>query len=111
MVPSMAMSFEQVRMGFRDGTIMFCLPAVHADFTDEFLERFSERILRRSWYDLADRAHLKISALVANPETEQELADAIQFEYGADVSDLHGMSLWAVIRRCAEQSRNRRVGC
>jgi hypothetical protein len=102
----MSMTLDEVRAGFRDGSIMMLLPAAHADVTSEFLERFSERILKLSWYDVADRAHLKIPVLVDNnSESEEALADAIEFEYGADVSDLHGLSLWNLIQRCAEQPR------
>lgn len=101
----MAMTMDEVRAGFRDGSIMFCMPAAHADVSSEFLERFSNRILGRSWYDLADHAHLMIPALMENPESEAALADAIEFEYGADVSDLHVLSLWGLIRRCACRSR------
>ena len=90
---------------------MFCLPAAHADLTNDFLEQFSERILKQSWSEVAEVAHLRIPALLKNPESEQALADAIALAYGADVSDLHGLSLWAVLRRCAEQPTRFRAGC
>ena len=41
----MEFSTEEIRDGLREGTIVFCLPAAHENFTCQFLEEFSERIL------------------------------------------------------------------
>jgi hypothetical protein len=97
------MSIEQIRNGLRDGTVVFCLPPAHENYTSEFLEEFSERILKQHWNDVAARSHLKMPALMDNDESESDLAIAIAVEYGADVSDLPGLPLWEVIRRCAHR--------
>jgi hypothetical protein len=96
----MTLSAREIREGLRDGSVTFCLPAAHENFACAFLEDFSERILKQQWSDVALRSHMKIPALVED-ETEEDLADTIFFEYGADVSDLPGLPLWEVIRRCA----------
>jgi hypothetical protein len=101
----MAMSAEEIRAGLRDGTVVFCLPAAHENFTTAFLEDFSERILKQNWLDVANRGHLHLPALVDGEESEEDLAAAIHFEYGADVSDLRGLPLWEVMSRCANRSR------
>jgi hypothetical protein len=101
----MTISLEEFRAGLRDGSILFCMPAAHADFTSDFLEHFSVRVLKQHWHDVADRAYLKIPALVDDMDAEEEVASTIRLEYGVDVEDLCGLSLWEVIRRCARQSR------
>ncbi len=107
MVEAMTMSTDEIRAGLRDGSLALCLPAAHENFTNEFLEDFSARILKQHWLDVASRTHLRIPALVDNSESEEDLADTIQIEYGADVSDLPGLPLWEVMRRCAARSRGR----
>lgn len=97
----MTLTTEQIRAGLRDGTVVFCMPPAHENFTCDFLEDFSERILRQNWQDVATRSHLHIPALLDNDETEEDLAATISSEYGADVSDLPGLPLWEVIARCA----------
>jgi hypothetical protein len=97
----MTLTTEQIREGLRDGTVVFCMPPAHENYTCDFLEDFSERILRQNWHDVASRSHLQIPALLDNDETEEELAATIRTEYGADVSDLPGLPLWEVIARCA----------
>jgi hypothetical protein len=101
----MAMTLDDVRAGLRDGSIMFCMPAAHADFTSEFLEHFSVRVLKQHWHDVADRAFMKIPALVDDMDAEEEVASTIRLEYGVEVEDLTALPLWEVIRRCARQSR------
>jgi hypothetical protein len=101
----MTMSIEEIRDGLRDGTVVFCLAPAHENFTSEFLEEFSIRILHQDWQDVASRSHLRIPALLDSEESEEELAATIRFEYGADVTDLPGLPLWQVIRRCAEARR------
>jgi len=98
---NMLLSLEEMRAGLRDGSVIFCLPAAHENFTSEFLEDFSARILKQNWTDVASRTHLHIPALLDHNETEDDLAATIRDEYGADVSDLPGLPLWEVIRRCA----------
>jgi hypothetical protein len=110
MVNAMTMTTEELRTGLRDGTVLFCLPAAHENFTSYFLETFSARILKQSWYDVAPRTHLGIPALVDQTESEEDLAATIQFEYGTDVSDLPGLPLWPVMRRCAERLKTNAAG-
>jgi len=97
----MKMSADEIRAGLRDGTVIFCLPAAHENFTTAFLEDFSARILKQDWHDVASRSHLRIPALLDDDESEEDLAATIRFEYGADVTDLPGLPFWAVVRRCA----------
>jgi hypothetical protein len=101
----MTFSPDEIREGLHDGTIVLCLPAAHENFTTDFLEDFSARILKQPWLDVATRTHLKIPALLDNGESEEELAETIEFEYGTDVSDLPGLPLWEVMRRCARLPR------
>ena len=106
MVGSMKLSSDEIRNGLRDGTIVLCLPAAHENFTSEFLEDFSARILKQGWLEVAPRTHLQIPALVDNDESEDDLVAIIQEVYGADVSDLPGLPLWEVMRRCARLPRS-----
>ena len=99
------MSTEEILAGLRDGSVVFCLPAAHENYTSEFLEQFSTRILKQGWHDVASRPHLRIPALLDNQVSEEELAESISTEYGADVTDLPGLPLWEVIRRCAGSKR------
>ena len=97
----MNISVDEVRAGLRDGTVTFCLPPAHENYTSAFLQDFSARILKQNWLDIAFRSHLKIPALMDDDESEEDLAATIRFEYGADVTDRPGLPFWAVIRRCA----------
>jgi hypothetical protein len=97
----MAMSVEEFRRGFRDGTLAFCMPAAHAEFSSEFLDDFSERILKLDWREVLARAHFRVPSLLIAGDSEDDLVAAIQVNYGADVSDLPGLPLWDVLRRCA----------
>jgi hypothetical protein len=106
MFVAMTFSTDEIRAGLRDGTIVFCMPAAHENFTNEFLADFSARILKQDWLDVAPRTHLQIPALLDNDESEAELTAAIHEEYGADVSDLPGLPLWEVMRRCARPARS-----
>ena len=49
----MAMTVEDFRQGFRDGTLAFCMPAAHAEISNAFLDEFSERILKMDWRDVS----------------------------------------------------------
>jgi hypothetical protein len=100
----MGYSTEEIRDGLREGTIVFCLPAAHENFTCQFLEEFSERILKQPWLDVAFRTHLQIPALLDDGESAEDLAANIQDEYGVDVTDLPGLPFWEVIRRCARST-------
>lgn len=102
----MEMSTEEIRAGLRDGTVIFCLPPAHENFTSAFLKEFSERILRQDWLDIADRSHLHIPALLDDGESMDEIAVAIRDEYGADLSDLSGLPFWTVLGRCARSSKS-----
>lgn len=101
----MTFSTDEIREGLLDGTIVLCLPAAHENFTSDFLEDFSARILKQHWLDVATRTHLNIPALLDHEESEDDLAETIEFEYGTDVSDLPGLPLWEVMRRCAHLAR------
>ena len=96
----MPYSVDDYREGFRNGTLAFCMPAAHAEFSSEFLDAFSERILKRDWRDLIDSLSTAPS-LLGSEESVDEIVAAIETNYGADVSDLPDLPLWDVLRRCA----------
>jgi hypothetical protein len=98
---NMHMSVEEFREGFRSGTLAFCMPAAHAEFSNEFLDEFSVRILKRDWREILAHSRYKVPSLLNGNDSEDDLVAAIQANYGADVSDLPGLPLWDVIRRCA----------
>jgi len=95
------MSLDEFRTGLRDGSVLFCLPAAHENFTNDFLEQFSMRILKQGWHDVAQRTHLRIPAIVDDLDAEEDVAAAIRVEYGVDITNLAGLPLWEVMRRCA----------
>ena len=101
----MSMTVEDFRQGFRDGTLAFCMPAAHAEFSSDFLDEFSARILRRDWRDVIE-SHSRPPSLLAGPESEDEMVTDIYAVYGVDVSDLPGLPLWDVVRRCAKATAN-----
>lgn len=94
---------DEFRQGFRDHTLAFCMPAAHAEFSNAFLEEFSERILRRDWRDVM-ASHSRSPTLLGGRISEDEIATDIYALYGVDVSDLPGLPMWEVIRRCAKAS-------
>ena len=96
----MKLTVEQFRQGFRDHTLAFCMPAAHAEFSSEFLDEFSARILRRDWRDVLV-SHSRSPSLLVGNESEDEIVTDIYAVYGVDVSDLPGLPMWEVIRRCA----------
>ena len=96
----MYMTVEDFRRGFRDHTLAFCLPAAHAEFSSEFLDEFSERILGRDWRDILE-SHSRSPSLLTGNESEDEIVTSIYAVYGVDVSDLPGLPMWEVISRCA----------
>jgi hypothetical protein len=102
----MQMTLEQFRQALRDGTVVFCLPAAHAEYSSEFLDEFSERILKQDWRDVMEHAHCRVPSLMYADESEDDLVAAIEANYGADVSDLPGLPMWEVIRRCAGSSKS-----
>jgi hypothetical protein len=95
------MSVEEFREGFRNGTLTFCMPAAHAEFSSEFLDDFSSRVLKRDWRAILESADFTIPSLLGADDSEDDLVASIQANYGADVSDLPGLPLWEVLRRCA----------
>jgi hypothetical protein len=97
----MQMSFEQLKEGIRNGTVMFCLPAAHAEFSNDFLEDFSARILKRDWREVMEDNRSRVPSLLGGEDSEDDLMAAIEANYGTDVSDLPGLPLWEVLRRCA----------
>jgi hypothetical protein len=96
----MNLTVEYFRQGFRDHTLAFCMPAAHAEFSSEFLDEFSARILRRNWRDVLESHSRSPSLLTAN-DSEDEMVTDIYAVYGVDISDLPGLPMWEVIRRCA----------
>lgn len=97
----MHMTADDYRRGFRNGSLAFCMPAAHADISNAFLDEFSERILKRDWRAVSMSSNTRITSLLTANESEEEIAGEIHSLYGVDVSDLPGLPLWAVIRRCA----------
>lgn len=100
----MQMTVEEYREGFRNGTLAFCMPAAHAEFSNDFLDEFSERVLKKDWRDLSSAWRSRTPSLLSANDSEQEMAAEILELYGVDVSDLPGLPLWEVIRRCAASS-------
>jgi hypothetical protein len=76
------------------------MPAAHAEFSSEFLDEFSVRILRRDWRDVLE-SHSRSPSLLSGNGSEDEMVTDIYVVYGVDVSDLPGLPMWEVIRRCA----------
>jgi len=102
----MQMSVEEFIEGFRDGTLVFCMPAAHADISNEFLDDFSERVLKQDWRDMLACSPSRVPSLLIGSESEDDLVAAIQVNYGADVSDLPDLPLWDVVRRCAVTTKS-----
>lgn len=101
----MTLTVDEFREGFRNGTLVFCMPAAHAEFSTEFLDDFSNRILKQDWRDLLADDLARTPSLLVDDDLEDELVAAIEANYGADVSDLPGLPLWEVVRRCALTSK------
>ena len=97
----MQLSAEEFRDGFRDGTLVFCMPAAHDEFSSDFLDDFSERVLKQDWREILAYSESPVPSLLDADESEDDLIAAILANYGADVSDLPGLPLWDVVRRCA----------
>jgi hypothetical protein len=105
----MEMSIQEFREGFRNGTLVFCLPAAHAEISSEFLDDFSERILKQDWREVLASSHFRVPSLLNGDDSEDDLVASIEANYGADVSDLPGLPLWEVVRRCAGLTGDRRL--
>lgn len=101
----MRMTVEDYRNGFRNRTLAFCMPAAHAEYSNNFLEEFSVRILGKDWRDCSMAGDASIPSLLTSEVSEEEVAAEIHELYGVDVSDLPGLPFWEVIRRCAPSSR------
>lgn len=97
----MQMTVEEYRQGFRNHTLAFCMPAAHADYSAEFLDGFSERILKKDWRDLSLASSSRIPSLLTEKVSEEEIVAEIHELYGVDVSDLPGLPFWEVVRRCS----------
>ena len=102
----MELTLAELREGFRNGTLVFCLPAAHAEISTEFLDQFSERILKQDWRDVMACSHSRVPTLLNGEDSEDDLVASIEENYGADVSDLPGLPLWEVVRRCAVSAKN-----
>jgi hypothetical protein len=100
----MKMTVEQYREGFRNRTLAFCMPAAHAELTSDFLDEFSERILKRDWRDVSEASPWRVPSLLGSQESEAELVAEVYELYGVDVSDLPGLPFWEVVRRCARST-------
>lgn len=97
----MQLTVEEYREGFRNHTLAFCMPAAHAEYTSEFLQQFSERVLNQDWRDLPLETDARVPSLITEEVSEPEMVATILELYGVDVSDLPGLPLWDVVRRCA----------
>lgn len=95
----MSLSKHEIEKGFRDGSLYFCMPMAHDEFTDQFLNDFSERILKRDWREVC--AFSRVPSVLVDNADEEDFVVAIEAAYGVDVSDLPGLPLWDVVRRCA----------
>jgi hypothetical protein len=102
----MHLSVEEFREGFRDGSLVFCMPAAHAEFCSEFLDDFSARILKQDWRDVLEGSGVRDPSLLGIEESEEDIIAAIEANYGADVSDLPGLPIWEVLRRCAMTAKS-----
>lgn len=97
----MQLSLQQLQEGLRDGTLAFCLPVAHAELPGDFLDDFSERILKQDWREVSMHAHHPLCELVADDDTEMDLVVSIEENYHIDASRLAELTLWEVMRRCA----------
>lgn len=97
----MQMTVEEFREAFRNGTVTFCMPAAHAEFSNDFLDDFSLRVLKHDWRLIMECSDFRHASLLNVNDEEDDLVAAIQANYGTDVSDLPGLPLWEVLRRCA----------
>jgi hypothetical protein len=59
--------------------------------------------LQRDWRDVMS-SHSRSPTLLGGRMSEDEIATDIYALYGVDVSDLPGLPMWEVIRRCAKSS-------
>ena len=70
------------------------------------LDDFSERILKQDWREVLAHADTRIPSLLSGDAVDDDVVAAIQANYGTDVSDLPGLPLWEVIRRCAQTAKS-----
>jgi len=96
------MTLEEFREALRNGTVAFCLPAAHAELSNDFLDDFSARVLKQDWRDVMTHSRSRIPSLLIGDISEEEVIAEIQEHYGVDVSDLDGLPLWDVVQRCAK---------
>jgi hypothetical protein len=98
----MEMTLEEFREGLRNGTVVFCLPAAHAELSNDFLDDFSARVLKQDWRDVMVACRSRAPSLLMGDVSEAEMIAEIDELYGVDVSDLDGLPLWDVVQRCAK---------
>ena len=97
----MHLTLDELKEGLRNGTLAFCLPAAHAEFSSKFLDEFSERILKKDWREVSLSSYSRVPSLLDVAEPNEDLVEDIYCQYGVDVSDLEGLPFWEVVRRCA----------
>jgi hypothetical protein len=95
---------QQLKQGLRDGTLAFCMPAAHAELSSEFLEDFSERILKQDWREVSLYAPQPMCELLAE-DSEGNFVTAIEMNYHVNGSALAMLTLWEVMRCCAGATR------
>jgi len=98
----MEMTLEEFRDALRNGSVTFCLPAAHAELSNDFLDDFSARVLKQDWRDIMTASRSRPPSLLICGASEQEMIAEIDEYYGVDVSDLEGLPLWDVVQRCAK---------
>jgi hypothetical protein len=101
----MELSLQELRQGLRDGTLAFCMPAAHAEFSSDFLEDFSERILKQDWREVSMYAHNLMCELLADDDSETDFIASIEMNYHIDATGLAQRTLWEVMRWCAGANR------
>lgn len=97
----MNLTLDELKEGLRNGTLAFCLPAAHAEFSSKFLDDFSERILKRDWREVSHSSYSRVPSLLDVADSSDDVVEDIYCQYGVDVSDLDGLPFWEVVRRCA----------
>lgn len=100
----MQLSLEQLKEGLREGSLAFCLPVAHAELAGDFLESFSERILKQDWREVSMYAHLPLRDLLADDDSEMDLLASLEENYSIHAGSLAERTLWEVMHWCAGAS-------
>ena len=74
-----------------------------AYFLREFVDSFAREILGTEWRQVGVTAESSVLDLMALPDETKALA-LIKSVYGVDCSDIPGLNLWTVMRRCADNT-------